>query len=439
MQRDFIRYVEKALNMENRVVITGLGVVSPNAVGLEEFRNAIKNGVSGIRYYQELADLKFQSQIGGVPELPEGIENKYFTPLELLKFDAKGILYGVIAGMDAWEDAGLKIPEINEEPDWDSGMIFGIGTLAADKIREGIKLMDKLQIKRLGSSYIIQTMPSGISAYLSGKLALGNQATINSSACSTGTESILMSYERIKSGKAKRMLAAGTSDSGPYVWAGLDSLRVTTYKHNHEPERASRPMSASSSGLVPGSGAGALVLESLNSALERGAHIYAEILGGHLNNGGQRGDGSMTLPNSVGVQKCIKGAIEDAGIDANDIDLINGHLTSTGKCHLEIKNWSEALNRKGKDFPYITALKSMIGHALGAAGSIESVAAVLQLDEGFLVPNLNTEDIDPEILKYVDEEKITTGYINKELNIIAKSSFGFGDVNACVIFKKYRD
>lgn len=423
--------------MENRVVITGLGVVSPNGVGVSEFKDAIKKGVSGIRFIPELVDLKFESHIGGVPQLPEGIENKYFTPLELMKFNANGILYGVIAGMDAWEDAGLKIAGADEDPDWDSGMVFGIGSMAADKIREGIKLMDNLQVKRLGSSYVIQTMPSGISAYLAGKLSLGNQTTTNSAACATGTESILMCYERIKSGKAKRMLAAGTNDSGPYVWAGFDSLRVSTYKHNHEPEKASRPMSATASGFAPSSGAGALVLESLESALERGAHIYAEILGGNLNTGGQKGDGSMTLPNSVGVQRCIKEAIKDAGIHANDIDLINGHLTSTGKCNLEIKNWTEALDRKGKDFPYITALKSMIGHTLGAAGAIESVAAVLQLEDGFLIPNLNSEDIDPEIAALVDDEKITKEYTKMDLNIIAKSSFGFGDVNACVIYKKY--
>lgn len=423
--------------MENRVVITGLGVVSPNGVGLKEFKNAIINGVSGIRFIPELVDLKFESHIGGVPQLPEGIANKYFTALELMKFNANGILYGVIAGMDAWEDAGLKIAGVDEDPDWDSGMVFGIGSMAADKIREGIKLMDNLQVKRLGSSYVIQTMPSGISAYLAGKLSLGNQTTTNSSACATGTESILMCYERIKTGKAKRMLAAGTNDSGPYVWAGFDSLRVSTYKHNHEPEKASRPMSATASGFAPSSGAGALVLESLESALERGAHIYAEIIGGSLNTGGQKGDGSMTLPNSAGVQRCIKEAIKDAGIHADDIDLINGHLTSTGKCNLEIKNWTEALNRRGKDFPYITALKSMIGHCLGAAGAIESVAAIMQLEEGFLIPNLNSEDIDPEIAALVDEEKITKVYTKKDLNIIAKSSFGFGDVNACVIYKKY--
>lgn len=423
--------------MSNRVVITGLGVVSSNGIGISDFKEAIKKGKSGIKFIPRLKELNFECQIGGEPEIPDDLVKEYFTPLELRRFNSSGILYGVIAGMDAWKDAGLNFPGPNQEPDWDSGGVMGIGSIAAEKYREGIQSIEDGKCRKLGSNYVIQIMPSGLNAYLIGKLGLGNQVTTNSSACATGTESILMAYDRIKTGKAKRMLACSTNDNGPFVWGGFDALRVTNYKQNHEPEKASQPMGEFASGFVPGSGAGALVLESLESAQERGAHIYAEILGGHINSGGQMQDGSMTLPNSTGVQRCIKEAIKDAGIEAKDIDLINGHLTSTGKCGLEIQNWSEALNRKGSEFPYITALKSMIGHALGAAGTIESVAAILQLTEGFLIPNLNTEHIDPKIKELIDEDKISRTYEKKDLNIIAKSSFGFGDVNACVIFRKF--
>lgn len=423
--------------MSNRVVITGLGVVSSNGIGISDFKEAIKKGKSGIKFIPRLKELNFECQIGGEPEIPDDLVKEYFTPLELRRFNSSGILYGVIAGMDAWKDAGLNFPGPNQEPDWDSGGVMGIGSIAAEKYREGIQSIEDGKCRKLGSNYVIQIMPSGLNAYLIGKLGLGNQVTTNSSACATGTESILMAYDRIKTGKAKRMLACSTNDNGPFVWGGFDALRVTNYKQNHEPEKASQPMGEFASGFVPGSGAGALVLESLESAQERGAHIYAEILGGHINSGGQMQDGSMTLPNSTGVQRCISEAIKDAGIEAKDIDLINGHLTSTGKCGLEIQNWSEALNRKGSEFPYITALKSMIGHALGAAGTIESVAAILQLTEGFLIPNLNTEHIDPKIKELIDEDKISRTYEKKDLNIIAKSSFGFGDVNACVIFRKF--
>ena len=280
-------------------------------------------------------------------------------------------------------------------------------------------------------------MNSGISAYLGGKLGLGNQVTTNSSACSTGTEAIIMAYDRIKSGQAKRILAGSTGDSGPYIWAGFDALRVCSSKFNNNPEKGSRPMSATAAGFVPGSGAGALVIEDLESALERGATIYAEILGGNVNSGGQCGNGSMTAPNSDAVQRCITEAMKNSGITATDIDAINGHLTATTKDSLEIENWTKALNRSGNNFPYINSLKSMTGHCLSAAGSIESVAAILQLHEGFLFGNTNCEDLHPEISALIDSSKVPLKTINTNLNIIAKASFGFGDVNACVLFKKF--
>lgn len=196
-------------------------------------------------------------------------------------------------------------------------------------------------------------------------------------------------------------------------------------------------MSASAAGFVPGSGAGAFVIEDLESALARNAKIYCEILGGNLNSGGQRGGGSMTAPNSTAVQKCVKDAISDANIDAKDIDYISGHLTATSKDSTEIQNLAEALNRFGKDFPYINSLKALTGHCLSASGSIEGVAAVLQLAENFVAPNINCEDLNPEITAVIDPECIPQQLIAKEINIAAKVSFGFGDVNGCIIFKKY--
>jgi 3-oxoacyl-(acyl-carrier-protein) synthase len=422
--------------MQKRVVITGLGVVAPNGVGLDAFTHAIKNGISGIRHDTELERLHFSCQIAGTPDVSTEFALNYFSELELRNFNSSGILYGVIAGIDAWTDAGLSM-EINEEPDWDSGTIFGTGTSGIDKFRESIYKIDDFQTRRLGSTAVAQTMNSGVSAYLGGKLGLGNQVSTNSSACTTGAESILMAFERIKSGQAKRILAGSTSDSGPYIWGGFDAMRVCTFKHNEDPENGSRPMSESASGFVPGSGAGALVLEDLESALERGAKIYAEVLGGNVNSGGQRGLGSMTAPNPTAVQKCIQSALENAGIQSRDIDAINGHLTATSKDSLEIQNWSEALGRSGVDFPYINSLKSTVGHCLSGAGSVESVASVLQLRHGFIFPNRNCEDVNPEITALIDSSRIPQKLIEKELSIVAKASFGFGDVNGCVIFKKY--
>lgn len=423
--------------MKQRVVITGLGVVAPNGTGIPAFTAALKAGRSAVRFDQQLKDLAFSCTISARPQLTDELISQYFTALELRGFNSSGILYGVIAGMEAWADAQLPLAAQQGEPDWDSGSLFGASTSGIDKFRESIYKIDELQTRRLGSSAIVQTMTSGISAYLGGKLALGNQVSTNSSACTTGAESILMAYERIKNGQAKRMLAGSTSDSGAYIWAGFDAIKVCTFKHNEQPEAGSRPMSATAAGFVPGSGAGALLLESYESALERGVPIHAEVLGGHINSGGQRGNGSMTAPNSTAVQRCIRKAMDNAGVTAGQIDAINGHLTATSKDALEIQNWSQALGLSGSQFPYINALKSHIGHCLSASGSIESIAAVLQLKEGFLFPNLNCEDLHPEIASMIDTEKIPQQLVKKNLNIIAKASFGFGDVNACILLKKW--
>tara|TARA_R110002033_G_scaffold2424_1_gene16761 strand:- start:7385 stop:8659 length:1275 start_codon:yes stop_codon:yes gene_type:complete len=422
--------------MNNRVVITGLGVCAPNGVTIADFTHSLKNGTSGIRFQQELADLEFGCRIAGKPQLTYTHIQKYFTPLQLRALNSTGIVYGVIAGTDAWRDAKLPI-ENNAAPDWENGIIFGTGILGVDQFRESIHLIDAKNTRRLGSTSVMQTMASGISAYLGGILGCGNQVTTNSSACTTGTEGVLMAYERIKSGKATIILTGSCSDSGPYVWGGFDAMRILPRTYNDNPTEASRPMSASATGFVAGSGAGALVLESLDSALARGANIYAEVLGGAINSGGQRGEGTMTAPNSEAVQRCITEAVKDAGISQAAIDVINGHLTATTKDALEIENWSKALARTRSDFPYINSFKGIFGHCLAAAGSIEIVASMLQFKEGLVFGNTNCSDVHPEILKMIAPDKIPQQSLTYSPKIIAKASFGFGDVNACAIFKAY--
>lgn len=427
---------KKTSKVKNRVVITGLGVVAPNGVGLADFTKAIQNGTSGIQFHQHLKDKGFSCCIGGIPTISDEKIAQYLSPLQLRGFNSTSILYGIIAAIDAYKNAGFSVDDTSEL-DYDTGIIFGTGTSGIEKFRESIYKIDEQKVRRLGSTSVVQTMSSGISAYLGGILGFGNQVTTNSSACTTGTEAILMGFERIKNGKAKRMLVGSSSDSSLYSWGGFDAMRVMTYKHNESPEKGSRPMSATASGFVPGSGAGALVLESLESAIERKATIYAEVLGGNVNSGGQRNGGTLTAPNAGAVQKCITDATVDANISSDEIDVINGHLTATSKDALEIENWTKALQRNGNDFPYINSLKSQIGHCLAASGAIETVASILQIKHQFVFPNINCEDTHPEILALIAADKIPQKMIKKEIHILAKASFGFGDVNACVIFKKY--
>jgi 3-oxoacyl-(acyl-carrier-protein) synthase len=334
--------------------------------------------------------------------------------------------YGVKAALDAWNDAGNKTD--NDQPHWETGCVFGSSVGDTGVVKTVINRVDARESKKLGSRVVEQIMNSGVTAYISGRLGLGSRVITPSAACATGTQAVLMGYEYIKHGMAKRMLVGSTEHVDSYIFGTFDSMRILARKFNHLPEQASRPMSATACGFVPGSGSGALVLEDLDFALERKAKIYAEIVGGATNSGGQRFGGSMTAPGSGGIVRCISEAIADSGINPREIDLICGHLTATAADSMEIQNWGEALDRKGDDFPLINSLKSMIGHCLSAAGSIEAVAAVLQI---------NLEDPSPDILKLISAEKMPVKMVEKEINTVAKANFGFGDVNTCLIFSKY--
>lgn len=422
--------------MKNRVAITGLGIVAPNGVGLTAFQKALEEGASGIRFFPELRDLNFSCQLGGEPIISKEKKQQYLTSLQLRNFKSSGILYAVIAGIDAVNDANLSHLSESEDPNWDLGIVFGTGISGVEKFREAIHRIDDKNVRRLGSTSVIQTMASGASAYLGGILGAGNMVTANSSACATGTEALLLGYERIANGQATYMLCGSTSDCGPYIWGGFDALKVTNYKHNDSPQSVPGPMSAHASGFIPGSGAGAYILENMDNAIKRGATIYAEVLGGAINNGGQKGGGSMTAPNSIAIQKCIKDALKNSNVSPSDIDYINGHLTGTIKDPDEIENWTLALNRKQKDFPYINSLKGLVGHCLAASASIEIVASVLQLHNNFIFPNSHVLPLHPKISALIDPAKIPTKKKTIPLKTIIKASFGFGDVNACVIFRK---
>lgn len=420
--------------MKNRVVVTGLGVVSPNAVGVVDFHQALVEMRNGISFFNSLKELGFSCQIGGIPHISEQLMQTYFSPLERKGLLATGLIYGVIAGLEAWENAKLQWGE--DVIDYDTSIFFGTGVLGVDKLHEAFQYIDNKKVRRLGSTSVVQTMASGISAYLGGKIGAANQVTTNSSACTTGTEALLMGYERIKSGKAKRALTGSCSDSGPYVWGGFDALRILPSQFNDQPHLASKPLDANACGFVPSSGAGAILLEDYESAKQRGATIYAEIIGGHINSGGQRNGGSMTAPNPLAVQKCIKEALRNAELQPQQIQAINGHLTATKMDALEIENWKTALEVDKYNFPKFNTLKGMIGHALAAAGSIELVACILQLHHGFLFGNKNLNELHHDIKKLVVEDAFPKETLAKQVNYLLKASFGFGDVNAVAVLKK---
>ncbi|HET9238546.1 MAG TPA: beta-ketoacyl-[acyl-carrier-protein] synthase family protein [Oligoflexus sp.] len=424
------------MHKQRRVVVTGLGVVAPNAKNCAEFVEALRATRSGLRFIPRLQELGFACQVGGIPQGMKEVAETLFS--EDLRFAMNEyITYAAIASLEAFADAGLKpVPANADKAMEDTGAIIGTGIGGLDTFSDKVyPNVAAHKIKRLGSSVVEQIMASGASARVGGLLGLGGEVTSNSSACNTGTEAIVMGVRSIQWGLADRMVVGGAEGSDPHIWSGFDSMRVLNRGHNHDPEAASRPLSASAGGFIPGSGAGILVIEELETALRRGAKIYAEIIGTAANSGGMRAGGSMTAPSAPGVQVCIRKALMQAEISPDSIDYINGHLTATMADPMEVRNWSEALELGPDRFPRINSTKSMIGHALGGAGAIESVATLLQMNHGFVHGSRNCEDFHPEVQAF--ENCVPKQSLDMPISIAAKASFGFGDVNSCIIFKKW--
>ena len=423
--------------MSRRVVVTGMGVVAPNGIGIPAFLKALQTGTSGVKFVPHYRDLNFSCQVAGLPDFKWDSLANYISEVTRHGLKATNIAYGLVAALDAWADSGM--PYDTDEPRWETGCVFGNSTSDTEAMKNVITRVDNKEVRKLGSRVVEQAMNSGVTSYISGRLGLGNRLITNSAACATGTQAVLMAYEYIKDGYAKRILTGSAEHVDTYVYGAFDSMRVLSRKFNDQPENASRPMSLTAGGFVPGSGAAALVLEDLEFALARNARIYAEVLGGSSNAGGQRGGGTMTAANPVGVRRCIQQALETSGVSAAQVDLISGHLTATFADKQEIQNWSDALNRRGRDFPMVNSLKSMIGHCLSAAGSIETVALILQIVHGFVHPNINLEDPNPEIIEITGIDNVPVQMTKKDVNIVAKANFGFGDVNSCLIISKFNN
>ena len=424
--------------MNERVVITGIGCISAGANNIPEFLNLLKSGKSVITKIDELEKNNFGCQIGGIPDT-DSTEFSKFIDDHNLKHAGMVTKLTSYAAMETWKDAGLENPEKDSKIDYDTGCIIGSINGNIDIYTFHIHpLVFPIRSKKLRSIHIEQAAFNAPSVTIAGLLALGNMVSSNSSACSSSTESIILGYERIMAGRANRMIVGGCDCFNLVSWAGSDSLGLVTKEYNQYPQKAICSLSQNASGTVLGAGAGVIILESLNSARKRGAKIYAELLGGITNCGAQRNGGSMTIPNPISLKKCIGDTIDYCKINRNNIDLVSGHLNSTPVDFIEIDSWVRVLKRHGKNFPFINAIKSYIGYCLGAEGVLDTIAAALELKYQFIFPNLNSRPIHESILKLIDKEKIPEKLIEDyPLNYVIKGSFGFGDVNACIILKKY--
>jgi 3-oxoacyl-(acyl-carrier-protein) synthase len=435
-------------NGRRRVVVTGLGVVAANGVGLEAFREALRAGRSGIAHQPRMAEMNYACQIGGVPPLTEEDVLRVLPYGTYAKL-SEAMVYAALAAVECAKSSGVAIDSLEshlQSPvDWSTGAVIGCGVGGGmDVLMEDffpvLQRAPQAEPGRgaspVGSDCVPKVMASSVSVTIGRLLGLGGQVTTNSSACTTGTEAIFEGYKQILLGYADSMYVGGAEGSHHSIWAGFDAMReVLCSSYNEAPELGSRPMSASACGFVPSAGAGVLRLEALEKALARGARIFCELDSAYCNSGGQRDGGTMTFPNPEGVTRCIRQAFEDSTVRPEELSLINGHLTSTSADPLEVGNWMRALDLTPERFPTIQSTKSMIGHGLGAAGAVEAIAAVDQLAQGYVHPSINCEDVHPQIDTIAS--KIPRNTREESLYAVAKASFGFGDVNGCVIFKRW--
>lgn len=423
------------LTNRDRVAITGLGVVTPGATGLPAFEALLRAGRSSVAFDPRLEALQFSCRVSGQCHLTSDDLARALTPLEQRRLTSSGLRFALLAGEEALQMSGL--PRGLTEPDVRRSVVFGGSIPSMDVLRDAFALTDAGKVRKLGSSTVELQMPSTPAAHLAARFGAGGAVTSNAAACATGTEALILGYQRILRDEADVVLVGSTEAESPHLWAGFDALRVLSHKYNTDPERASRPLSASANGFVPAGGAAALVLERWSSAVARGAPIWCEVLGGTVNCGAQLQGGSLTAQNPNAARRCVRDALLHAGVQPSDVDAISGHLTATAADPAEVACWSDVLERRGDTFPLLNAPKSLWGHALSASGAIEVVACAVQLRQGFLHASLNCEDLHPAVLDRVNPANVVRHpTVPARLRVIAKSSFGFGDVNACALLRQ---
>lgn len=413
--------------MKKRVVVTGLGLLTPLGIGVDETWMALCAGKSGISEITRFDASKFATKIVG--------EVKNFRPQDyLLKKDAKRmqlfISYSIAAARMAIEDSKLIINSSNENR---VGVMTGIGLGGLIAIEETTLTILNKGPRRVSPFFIpmmIGNMSTGmISIYLGAK----GPNTCTTTACAAGTHAIGNAFNAIQIGSADAMITGGVeSVITPSCISGFNALKALSTRNN-EPEKASRPFDKDRDGFVVGEGCGIMVIESLDNALERGADIYAEICGY-----GMSGDGyHMTAPSpgGEGATRCMNAALDDAGISCDKIDYINAHGTSTQLNDLyETMAVKSVFKEKAYQIP-ISSIKSMIGHLLGASGGIEAVSTVLTIHTGIIPPTINLDNPSKEC----DLDYVPNVARKVDVDFAMSNSFGFGGTNATLIFKKYNE
>ncbi len=401
-----------------RAVITGVGIISSIGNNKEEVLSALKVGKSGIEFVPEFAEIGMRSQVAGTLKInpAEHIDRK------VLRFMGDSAAYAFLAMQQAIDDAHLS-PEDVSNPR--TGLVIGAGTGSAHNQRIACEAAHgKRGVRGIGPYAVTKTMASSVSACLATPYKIKGVNYSISSACATSAHCIGHAVELIQLGKQDVVFAGGAEELSWESASEFDAMGAVSTKYNETPEKASRAYDANRDGFVISGGAAVLVVEELEHALARGAKIYAEIVGY-----GATSDGfDMVAPSGEGAERCMQQALATVN---SDIDYINVHGTSTPVG--DVKELAAIKAVFGDKKPAISSTKSMTGHALGAAGAQEAVYSLLMLDNDFITPSINIEQLDETA---ENMNIVTAPVVNAQLKTVMSNSFGFGGTNAALVFQK---
>lgn len=402
-----------------RVVITGMGIWSCIGTSIEEVKNSLYKGISGIGVDQDRLDYGYRSGLTGIVQRPQlkGVLDRR-TRMGL----SEEAEYAFMASKDAFQMAGVDDAYLLSN---EVGVIFGNDSSASAVVETANIMSEKHDSAMIGSGLIFQGMNSTVNMNMNTIFHLRGVNFSVSSACASGSHSIGLGYLLIKQGLQDMILCGGAQEVNKYAMSSFDALNAFSIRMD-EPTKASRPFDRDRDGLIPSGGAAALILEDYDHAVKRGATILAEVCGyGFSSNGG-----GISEPSDEGSYIAMTRAIKDAGIDVKDIDYVNAHATST---HQGDMYEAKALDRLFRDQrALISSTKSMTGHECWMAGASEVVYSIIMMQNHFVAPNINFENPD----EYSEHLNIATKTIDTEVNVVLSNSFGFGGTNSALVIKK---
>ncbi len=405
--------------MDRRVVITGMGIYSTIGKNLDEVKESLFNGKSGIGIDLERKEMGFRSALTGIIERPK---LKGVLPRRMRIGLAEQGEYAYVATMEALKNANIDEDFLNTN---EVGILFGNDSSAVPIIKAADIIREKKSTVMVGSGSIFQSMNSTVTMNLSVILKLRGINFTISGACASGSHSIGIGYLLIKQGLQDTIICGGAQEVNALSMGNFDALSAFSIRED-DPTKASRPFDKDRDGLVPSGGAASLVIESYETAIKRGAPIIAEVLGYGFSSNGDH----ISVPNVVGPTISLNRSLKDAGINPEQVDYVNAHATSTPVGDI---NEAQALEQIFGEFNTpISSTKSMTGHEMWMGGASEIIYSMIMAQNSFIAPNINFENAD----EYSKNLNIVTKNLKKEIDIFLSNSFGFGGTNSSLVIKR---